>query len=183
MDALGGAFGVGGNVRNCWNAPASRETPGELCSLLYGAHLLFLCARHWLCAGRFLVSRERAVSCWSGCLLCPAGVSPGGIQRISGIRDIAGAVSYPSAQLTALWSQFAGKQGVAVCLKNAAFRNRANKVSQIGKLIFARRVGRRVWRWRVWGRYPSEEGSEIQQRLLTPGRSVGFVEEDLALAP
>lgn len=32
------------------------------------------------------------------------------------------------------------------------------------------------------GRYPPEEGFEIQRRLLAPGRGVGFVEEALALA-
>lgn len=31
--------------------------------------------------------------------------------------------------------------------------------------FFARRVGR-VWRLRVWGKYPPEEAFEIQQRIL-----------------
>lgn len=28
-------------------------------------------------------------------------------------------------------------------------------------------MGKRVWRLRAWGKYPSEEAFEIQQRLLT----------------
>lgn len=57
---------------------------------------------------------------------------------------------------SATWSQLTWNREAAVCLKLAVFRNRVNKVSQIGKLFgglffFARRVGMRVWTWRAWG--------------------------------